>query len=260
MVASVPPNDPRSISGQVYDAQIASGDIQIPDVYNTDFGFRGDIDEEGEFYSPYGKGLQGIFNRLSNPVKVGFEKYAKPVLGGLFSYATGIPGFGMLINALSRFKQPNVPNPLAQGVYTDPSTGFLKDKFGYNVGPTIFKSNYMQPGSNSYRSYALEGLRSLDKNKASAYYEKTYGIKPKDGMSAFDIVKKSIQQKKDPFGSGSVIDMGADYQGGGDNENRDFNNPANIGRAPGSPTHSTRDDLMAKGGRVRYSRGGLTSL
>jgi hypothetical protein len=25
-------------------------------------------------------------------------------------------------------------------------------------------------------------------------------------------------------------------------------NPANVGRAPGAPRHSTRDDLMAKGG------------
>jgi hypothetical protein len=25
-------------------------------------------------------------------------------------------------------------------------------------------------------------------------------------------------------------------------------NPANLGRAPGAPRHSTRDDLMAKGG------------
>ena len=240
------------IDNEKFQDMIASGEIQLPDSYKTDFGFVDELDE----VDPNSHGLFSMYNRFMDPVK----QFVGPAINTLRGIASGIPGAGFLLNALSRASQPNVPNPLALGVYRDPSTGFFKDKFGYNVGPTIFKSNYMQPGSNSYRSYALEGLRSLDKNKASAYYEKTYGIKPKDGMSAFDIVKKSIQQKKDPFGSGSVIDMGADYQGGGDNENRDFNNPANIGRAPGSPTHSTRDDLMAKGGRVRYSRGGLTSL
>ena len=104
--------------------------------------------------------------------------------------------------------QPNIPNPMAQGVYTDPNTGFFKDKFGYNVGPTILQSNFLQPGSSSFRSYALQGLRGLDRGIAEDFYQTNYG-------KSFEDVKKDIQQKKNPFGPQDPNIGTSDYQGGG---------------------------------------------
>jgi hypothetical protein len=95
-----------------------------------------------------------------------------------------------------------------QGVYRDPNTGFFKDKFGYNVGPTLLQSNFLQPGSSSFRSYALEGLKNLDRGIAEDFYQTNYG-------KSFDEVKKDIQQKKNPFGPQDPNIGTSDYQGGG---------------------------------------------
>ena len=241
----------RTIGEQVYEDQLASGQIQLPDVLPQDFGYTGLIEEDSEFDTPYTMksrpGILSAYDRLTGPIKNVYRNYGAPITGGLISAFTGIPGIGFLMRNLPNDPYAQNYKTLADGVYMS-SIG-LKDKFGYNVGPTLFKSNFLQPGSNSYRSYALEGLRSLDKQRADAYYQDTYG-------KSFDEVKKDIQQKKDPFNSGSVIDMGADYQGSGDNQS--FNEGPVGNNAGGAQLGSGMS--TGQHGAFRMARGGIASL
>ena len=239
----------RTVLGQVYDANQINN--QYDDVAKGDYGYVGNIEEDSEFDTPYGTrtGIAGYYDRLTGPIKNTFQKYGAPIMGGLMSAFTGIPGIGLLMRNLPNDPYAGNYRTLADGAYMS-SIG-LKDKFGYNIGPTLFKNNFLQPGSNSYRSYALEGLRSLDKQKADNYYRETYG-------KSFDDVKKDIQQKKDPFNSGAVIDMGSDYQGGGKNENQDFNRGPvgnNAGGAQLSSGMSTGQHAA-----FRRAKGGIVSL
>ena len=232
----------RTIGEQVYEDQLASGQIQLPDVLPQDYGYTGLIEDESEFDTPYTMrsrpGLLSVYDRLTGPIKSTFKKYGAPIMGGLFSAFTGIPGIGLLMR--------NLPNdPYAQnridmyGAYRGPD-GFIKDKFGYNVGNTLFKNNFMQPGSNSFRSYALQGLRNLDQNKADDYYQETYG-------KSFDEVKRDIQQKKNPFGSQDSNIGTSDYQGGGGNQG---------GNIEGSVSRGGTDDTPG----TPFRRGGIASL
>ena len=194
-------NPVRTIGGQVYDSM-----INMPS-QNIDLGadtFASDIKPYSDDVDPMYSGLMGI----TKPIRETFKKYSPKIMGGLFGLVTSIPGASFLFDALGRVNQPNVPNPMAQGVYTDPNTGFFRDKFGYNVGPTLLKSNFLQPGSSSFRSYALEGLRGLDRGIAEDFYQTNYG-------KSFEEVKKDIQQKKNPFGPQDPNIGTSDYQGGG---------------------------------------------
>jgi len=232
----------RTIGEQIYEDQLASGQIQLPDVLPQDYGYTGLIEDESEFDTPYTMrsrpGLLSVYDRLTGPIKSTFKKYGAPIMGGLFSAFTGIPGIGLLMR--------NLPNdPYAQnridmyGAYRGPD-GFIKDKFGYNVGNTLFRNNFMQPGSNSFRSYALQGLRNLDQNKADDYYQETYG-------KSFDEVKRDIQQKKNPFGSQDSNIGTSDYQGGGGNQG---------GNIEGSVSRGGTDDTPG----TPFRRGGIASL
>ena len=194
-------NPVRTIGGQVYDSMINTPSQNIDLAADT---FVSDIKPYSDDVDPMYSGLMGI----TKPIRETFKKYSPKIMGGLFGLATGIPGASLLFDAFGRATQPNVPNPMAQGVYTDPNTGFFKDKFGYNVGPTILQSNFLQPGSSSFRSYALEGLRGLDRGIAEDFYQTNYG-------KSFEEVKKDIQQKKNPFGPQDPNIGTSDYQGGG---------------------------------------------
>ena len=191
----------RTIGGQVYDSKINAPSQNIDLGADT---FASDIKPYSDDVDPIYSGLMNI----TKPIRETFNEYSPKIMGGLLGLATGIPGAGLLLNALGRFNQPNVPNPMAQGVYRDPNTGFFKDKFGYNVGPTLMQSNFLQPGSSSFRSYALEGLKNLDRGIAEDFYQTNYG-------KSFDEVKKDIQQKKNPFGPQDPNIGTSDYQGGG---------------------------------------------
>ena len=226
-----------SIIGTGFDDSFNIDQANLGADYYTD-----EIEEDSKFSNPLFKTFQNVKSNISD--------FTAPAVGGLISLATGIPGVGLLLSAFNRFRQPNVPNPMAQGVYKDPNTGFLKDKFGYNVGPTLFKSNFLQPGSSSYRSYALQGLRSLDKNLADNFYQTNYG-------KSFDEVKKEIQKKEDPFGSAGVIDMGADYQGG-NNDNQSFNEGPVGNNAGGAQLGSGMS--TGQHAAFRMARGGIASL
>tara|TARA_R100001086_G_C11781799_1_gene243868 strand:+ start:42 stop:806 length:765 start_codon:yes stop_codon:yes gene_type:complete len=198
--------------------------------------FTDKIGEDSEFVNPFFKGFQKVKSTMGD--------FTAPAIGGLMSLATGIPGLGFILGGLSKFRQPNVPNPMAQGVYKDPNTGFLKDKFGYNVGPTLFKSNFLQPGSSSYRSYALQGLGGLNKNLANNFYQTHYG-------KSFNEVKRNIQKKQNPFGPQDPNIGTSDYQGGGGGGGFDTSKPGGEG-AFGSYDGSR--------GRKDYIKGGIASL
>ena len=221
------------IDAEKFSDMIASGEIQLPDSYKTDFGFVDELDED----DPNSQGLFSLYNRFMDPVR----QLVGPAINTLTGVASGIPGAGFLLNALSRTSQPNIPNPLAVGVYRDPSTGFFRDRFGYNVGPTIFESNFLKPGTSSFRSYALEGLRSLDKQKADDFYQQNYGL-------TFDQVKRDIQQKKNPFGRPDPNIGTSDYQGGGGNTSG--------GNIEGSVSRGGTDDTAG----TPFKRGGIVDL
>jgi hypothetical protein len=227
----------RTIGEQVYEDQVASGQIQLPNVLPQDYGYTGLIEDESEFDTPYGTrtGIGGYYDRFTGPIKNIFQQYGRPIMGGLMSAVTGIPGLSFLMR--------NLPNdPYAQnridmyGAYRG-NDGFIKDKFGYNVGNTLLKNNFMQPGSNSFRSYALEGLRGLDENVANRYYQETYG-------RSFEDIKKDIQKKKDPFNQQNVFAGTSDYQGGG----------GGGGASPGSEGPGGSDEMGS------FRKGGLASL
>ena len=196
----------RTIGEQVYDSTINTVS------QDTDLGsdtYAGSIAPYSDQVDPFHSGIM----KVTQPLKDIYNKYSPNIIGGLFSLASGIPGAGLLMSAFR-------PDPYAANrinMYGGYGQHGLQDKFGYNVGSTLMKNRFLEPGSNSYRSYALEGLGSLDPVVANNYYQDTYGL-------TLDQVKSAIQQKEDPFGSADIIDMGSDYQGGGDNENQNFNN------------------------------------
>jgi len=69
----------------------------------------------------------------------------------------------------------------------------------------------MVPGSSSFRSAQLEGLRGLDQNVANQFYMDNYG-------KTYDQVYRDSQQKIDPFNQTVDVGSGADYYGGNDNQ------------------------------------------
>ena len=235
------------IDEDIYRDMVESGKIQLSDILPQDYGYVGNIDEESEFNTPYTMksrtGILNAYDRLMGPIKRTYQNYGAPLMGTLFGALTGIPGLGFLMRNLPTDPYAQNYKNLADGAYMS-STG-LKDKFGYNIGPTLFQNKFLQPGSNSYRSYALEGLKGLDQTLANRYYQQTYG-------KSFEDVKKDIQKKKDPFGSAEVLDLGSDWQGdvgpsGGKTQG---------GNIQGSVSRGGTDDTPG----TPFKKGGLTSL
>jgi hypothetical protein len=188
----------RTVGEQVYDSSINTVS------QDTDLGsdtYTGSITPYSDNVDPFFSGLQTI----TQPVGSFLNKYGAPLVGGVMSLVSGIPGLGFLANRLS-------PKPYDQNLlnmYGGYGPDGRQDKFGYNV--VSMADNYMTPGSNSFRSHALEGLGGLTQNLANDFYQQNYGL-------TFDQVKSAIQQKEDPFNSAGIVDMGADYQGSGDNQ------------------------------------------
>lgn len=191
----------RMIGEQVYDANIntVSQDTDLgSDTYSQSQTNMQDID-------PFYAGLQSV----TQPIGSMLNKYGVPIMAGIMGMATGIPGMSFIMNKFG--SKPYDQNLL--DMYGGYGPHGRKDKYGYNV--VSMMDNYMQPGTSSYRSHALAGLRSLDQDLANQFYMDNYGL-------TYDDVKTQIQQKKDPFDSGGIMDMGADYQGDG-NDNQSFN-------------------------------------
>jgi len=202
-VQQIAPN--RTIGGQVYDSSINTVS------QDTDLGsdtYAGSITPYSDNVDPFYSGLM----KVTEPIRNTFNKYAPQIAGGLASLA-GIPGVNFLLNLSER--DPYAQNRIDMfGAYRG-KDGFMKDKFGYNVGQTLnipflpfTKNRFMEPGSNSFRSYALEGLGSLDPIAANQFYQQTYG-------KSYDDVKRDIQRKQDPFSQQNVFEGTSDYQGDG---------------------------------------------
>jgi hypothetical protein len=248
--------DNRSIQSQKYNDLVSRGIIQDKSLEGySDWGYRDEeIGKGSKFYDPTHSRIQSILK----PVRSTWNKYGKPVMGGIMSAVSGIPGMGLLLNSLR--KDPYAANRIKMyGAYKDPSTGFMKDKFGYNVGTTLMKNRFLEPGSNSYRSYALDALKNLTgrkythgqgisytniakKNALDNYYQKTYN-------KSFDDVYKSHQQKKDPFGDttlggyeGSDLGFAASQQHGTDTSG------SFAGKGTGNPFGHKDGGRMARGG------------
>jgi len=198
----------RTVGEQRDEGMYASGELQYDDVAPADFGFTGQIQDGSKFQDPFFSGLQ----RITQPLRNTFNQYGPQIAGGILSLASGIPGLGFVMGGL---RNAFGTDPYAQNridMYGGYGQFGQQDKFGYNVGSTLMKNNYMEPGSNSFRSYALEGLASLDQNLANDFYQENYG-------KTFDQVKSDIQNKENPFGPQPTNIGTSDYYGGDNNSN-----------------------------------------
>ena len=217
----------RTIGEQVYDSSIntVSQDTNLgSDTYT------GTIAPYSDNVDPFYSGLM----QVTQPFRNTFNKYGPQIMGGLFSLASGIPGAGLFMNAFR-------PDPYAQnridmyGVGKS-SAGFDVDKFGYNVGSTLMKNNFMQPGSNSFRSYALEGLAGLNQDLANDFYQENYGL-------TFEQVKDKIQDKEDPFGPQPTNIGTSDYYGGVEPSGGGTGSAGRGGASPGSAGPGGSDSM-----------------
>ena len=198
----------RTVGEQVNEDMYSSGELQYNDVAPADYGYTGQIQDGSKFQDPFYSGMM----QITQPLRNTFNKYAPQISGGIMSLATGIPGLGFLMGGL---RNAFGTDPYAQNridMYGGYGQFGQQDKFGYNVGSTLMKNNYMEPGSNSFRSYALEGLGSLDQNLANDFYQDNYG-------KTFDQVKSDIQNKQNPFGPQPTNIGTSDYYGGDNNNN-----------------------------------------
>ena len=183
----------RTVGGQVYaDQQINN---QYSDMAEGDFGYPSANSQLPE---------QGIMSQAKNL----FQQYISS--GGLMGMA--FKGIGSLLPQRS---QPDRYMLDTYGGYGDMGG---QDKYGYNIINAA--NNYMVPGSNSFRSAQLEGLRGLDQNLANQFYMDNYN-------KTYDEVYKDSQQKIDPFNQTIDVGSGADYYGGNDNNSGSFGSSVN---------------------------------
>jgi hypothetical protein len=252
----------------LHNSSIQSQKYQDEDLEGySDWGYRDEeIGKGSKFYDPTHSRIQSILN----PIKKKWSKYGKPIMGSIMGGIMNIPGVGLLMNSVR--EDPYAANRIGMyGAYKDPSTGFMKDKFGYNVGTTLMKNRFLEPGSNSYRSYALDSLNKLAGRKwdhkrymetgkgygpasqkqkqLNDYYQETYN-------KSFDDIKKSHQKKKPAFGDTTL----GGYEG------------SDAGFAASEPSTASSTDwgsesaMIARGGlaqrapRGSYLNGGLASL
>jgi hypothetical protein len=183
----------RTVGGQVYaDQQINN---QYSDMAEGDFGYPSANSQLPE---------QGIMSQAKNL----FQQYISS--GGLMGMA--FKGIGSLLPQRSQSDRYMLDT---YGGYGDMGG---QDKYGYNIINAA--NNYMVPGSNSFRSAQLEGLRGLDQNLANQFYMDNYN-------KTYDEVYKDSQQKIDPFNQTIDVGSGADYYGGNDNNSGSFGSSVN---------------------------------
>jgi len=174
----------RSVSEQVYaDQQINN---QYSDMAPADFGYPNANSQFPQL---------GLMDQTKNL----FNKYIGSG-GAIGMLASGI---GSLLPQRSQSDRYMLDTYGGYGPYGG------KDKYGYNIINAA--NNYMVPGSSSFRSAQLEGLRGLDQNVANQFYMDNYG-------KTYDQVYRDSQQKIDPFNQTVDVGSGADYYGGNDNQ------------------------------------------
>jgi hypothetical protein len=172
----------RSIGDQRDFSMYNSGQLQYTDVAPGDYGYVNNGSQLPE---------QGIMGQAKNL----FQQYISS--GGLMGMAANVIG-GML----PQRSQSDRYMLDTYGGYGDMGG---QDKYGYNI--ISGADNYLNPGTNSYRSHQLEALRGLDQNSANQFYIDNYG-------KTYDQVYKNSQQKIDPFNQTIDVGSGADYYGG----------------------------------------------
>ena len=217
----------RTVGEQRDAGMYASGELQYDDVAPADYGFTGQIQDGSKFQDPFFSGLQRVTQPLSNT----FNKYGPQIAGGIMSLVSGIPGLGFVMGGL---RNAFGTDPYAQNridMYGGYGQFGQQDKFGYNVGSTLMKNNFMEPGSNSFRSYALEGLAGLNQDLANDFYSDNYGL-------TFEQVKDMVQKKENPFGPQPTNIGTSDYYGGND-PSGEFNDSS--GKGGGSFGDATND-------------------
>ena len=222
----------RTVGEQRDEGMYASGELQYDDVAPADFGFTGQIQDGSKFQDPFFSGLQRVTQPLSNT----FNKYGPQIAGGIMSLATGIPGIGFVMGGL---RNAFGTDPYAQNridMYGGYGQFGQQDKFGYNVGSTLMKNNFMEPGSNSFRSYALEGLAGLNQNLANDFYSDNYGL-------TFNQVKDMVQKKENPFGPQPTNIGTTDYYGGVETSGGGTGSAGRGGASPGSAGPGGSDSM-----------------
>ena len=183
----------RTVGGQVYaDQQINN---QYSDMAPGDFGYPSANSQLPE---------QGIMSQAKNL----FQQYIGS--GGLMGMA--FKGIGSLLPQRSQSDRYMLDT---YGGYGNMGG---QDKYGYNIINAA--NNYMVPGSNSFRSAQLEGLRGLDQTIANDFYQQNYG-------KTYDQVYTDSQNKIDPFNQTVDVGSGADYYGGNDNNSGSFGSSVN---------------------------------
>ena len=183
----------RTIGEQVYaDQQINN---QYSDMAPGDFGYPSANSQLPE---------QGIMSQAKNL----FQQYIGS--GGLMGMA--FKGIGSLLPQRSQSDRYMLDT---YGGYGNMGG---QDKYGYNIINAA--NNYMVPGSNSFRSAQLEGLRGLDQTIANDFYQQNYG-------KTYDQVYTDSQNKIDPFNQTVDVGSGADYYGGNDNNSGSFGSSVN---------------------------------
>jgi|9_EtaG_2_1085328.scaffolds.fasta_scaffold45189_3 hypothetical protein len=176
---------PGRTIGEQRDADMyATGQLQYSDVLPQDYGYLG-------ANAPFPE--QGLMSQAKNL----FNKFIGS--GGIIGVARDAIG-----NILPQRSALDSYMLDTYGGY-GPTGG--QDKYGYNIINAA--NNYMVPGSSSFRSAQLEGLRGLDQNVANQFYMDNYG-------KTYEQVYKDAQKKKDPFNQTVDVGSGADYYGGDD--------------------------------------------
>ena len=219
----------RTIGEQVYDSSINTVSQDTDLASDT---YARSITPYSNNVDPFFSGLQ----RVTQPLRNTFNQYAPQIAGGIMSLATGIPGIGFLMGGL---RNAFGTDPYAQNridMYGGYGQFGQQDKFGYNVGSTLMKNNFMEPGSNSFRSYALEGLAGLNQNLANDFYSDNYGL-------TFEQVKDIIQNKENPFGPQPTNIGTSDYYGGVEPSGSGTGSAGRGGASPGSTGPGGSDSM-----------------
>ena len=172
----------RTIGEQRDAGMYESGQLQYTDVAPGDYGFVGS--------SGVQLPEQGIMSQIKNAI----TNYVQS--GGIL---------GMAVNAIGgMLPQRSQLDQYMLDTYGGYGQGGRQDKYGYNIINAA--NNYMQPGSNSFRSAQLNSLRGLDQTLADQFYMDHYG-------KTYGNVYKDAQKKIDPFDQNIDIGSGADYYG-----------------------------------------------
>ena len=176
----------RTVGEQRDKGMYDSGQLQYSDVLPQDYGYLGANAQFPQL---------GLMDQTKNL----FNKYIGS--GG---------AIGMLASGIgSLLPQRSQSDRYMLDTYGGYGNMGGQDKYGYNIINAA--NNYMVPGSNSFRSAQLEGLRGLDQTIANDFYQQNYG-------KTYDQVYRDSQNKIDPFNQNIDVGSGADYYGGGDNQ------------------------------------------